>query len=86
MKTKLLYIGIGILVGLAITLGAWKVLARSYTYQGSLINPPVPAADFTFNRPARPAVPIERPEGQSCIGLLRLYQLHRCLPDHDGPI
>jgi protein SCO1/2 len=48
MKTKLLYIGIGILVGLAITLGAWKVLARSYTYQGSLINPPVPAADFTL--------------------------------------
>jgi protein SCO1 len=48
MKTKLLYIGIGILFGLAITLGAWKVLARSYTYQGSLINPPVPAADFTL--------------------------------------
>jgi protein SCO1 len=48
MNKKLLYLGIGVLVGLALTLGVWKVLARSYTYQGSLINPPVPAADFTL--------------------------------------
>jgi protein SCO1/2 len=48
MKTKLLYIGVGALVGLALTVGVWNVFARSYTYQGSLINPPVPAADFTL--------------------------------------
>jgi protein SCO1 len=48
MNRKFLYIAIGVLVGLAITLGAWKLLAGSYTYQGSLIDPPVPAADFTL--------------------------------------
>jgi protein SCO1/2 len=48
MKSKYLYIGVGVLIGLALTLGVWKVFARSYTYQGSLINPPVPAADFTL--------------------------------------
>jgi len=48
MRSKYLYIGVGLLVGLALTLGVWNVLARSYTYQGSLINPPVPAADFTL--------------------------------------
>jgi protein SCO1 len=48
MKTKYSFIGVGVLVGLVLTLGAWKVFASSYTFQGSLINPPVPAADFTL--------------------------------------
>lgn len=37
---------IGILLGLIITTSAWYFLKGDYTYQGSLIDPPVPAADF----------------------------------------
>jgi protein SCO1 len=48
MKAKYFLIGVGVLVGLTLTLWAWKVFASSYTYQGSLINPPVPASDFTL--------------------------------------
>ncbi len=46
-KRLILQLGIGLLIGLLIVAGyAW--LARSYTYQGSLIDPPVPAADFSL--------------------------------------
>jgi protein SCO1/2 len=48
VNKKYLVIGVWGLIGLALTLGAWKVFASSYTYQGSLINPPVPASDFTL--------------------------------------
>jgi protein SCO1 len=44
---KLGLIGIGILVGLAITLaGGWFYLNQNYQYHGVLIDPPVSAADF----------------------------------------
>lgn len=49
MKTKYGLLGIGIVLGLALMLVGWKVLAQPYTYQGSLIDPPVPAADFQLN-------------------------------------
>ena len=49
MKTKYGFLGIGIVLGLALMLVGWKVLAQPYTYQGSLIDPPVPAADFQLN-------------------------------------
>jgi protein SCO1/2 len=37
---------VGIVLGLIITSSAWYFLKADYTYQGSLIDPPVPAADF----------------------------------------
>ena len=49
MKTKYGLLGIGIVLGLALMLVGWKVLEQPYTYQGSLIDPPVPASDFQLN-------------------------------------
>jgi protein SCO1 len=43
----LLLFGFAVLIGLSVTLSA-GILARPYTYQGSLIDPPVKAADFTL--------------------------------------
>ncbi len=46
MKMRSLWLGLGgILAVVALVLG-WRYLAAPYTYQGSLIDPPVPAADF----------------------------------------
>jgi protein SCO1/2 len=45
-KTKLGVISFGVVIGLLLVLVAWQVLAGEYTYQGSLIDPPVAAADF----------------------------------------
>jgi protein SCO1/2 len=46
MSRNLILAGVGALVGLALI--AALVLARPYSYRGSLIDPPVPAADFTL--------------------------------------
>lgn len=46
MKSRLGFLGLGVILGLALTLVAWQVRDRFYTYQGSLIDPPIPAADF----------------------------------------
>jgi protein SCO1/2 len=43
----LLLFGFAILIGLIVTVSA-GILARPYTYQGSLIDPPVKAADFSL--------------------------------------
>lgn len=50
MKTKYGYLGLGLILGLALMLVGWRVfeIARPYAYQGSLIDPPPPAADFTL--------------------------------------
>jgi protein SCO1/2 len=48
MKTKPLYYALFGLVALAVIFGGWRVLAGSYRYQGSQIDPPVPAANFTL--------------------------------------
>ena len=48
MKTKYGLIGIGIAIGLFFVLAAWIMAERNYQYQGALIEPPVPAADFTL--------------------------------------
>lgn len=45
-KTRFGIIAFGVVIGLLVTLVVWQVLADDYTYQGSLIEPPVPAADF----------------------------------------
>lgn len=41
-------LGIGVVLGVAIILGAWFIVNRNYTYQGVLIDPPAPAANFTL--------------------------------------
>jgi protein SCO1/2 len=38
----------GAAIGLLLVLGAWQVTQSNYQYQGSLIEPPVPAADFSL--------------------------------------
>jgi protein SCO1 len=49
MNRNILIFVTGILLGLLLVLGsAWFVLNRNYTYQGVLIDPPAPAADFTL--------------------------------------
>jgi protein SCO1 len=45
MKRYLL-VGIGVIIGLLLTLTAWRLMNQAYKYQGSLIDPPVSAANF----------------------------------------
>ncbi len=45
---KFWLITIGILVGLGLVFGAWRLAKRNYRYQGSLIDPPIPAVDFSL--------------------------------------
>jgi protein SCO1/2 len=48
MSRNLILAGVGALLGLALIAAA--VMARPYTYRGSLIEPAVPAQDFTLTR------------------------------------
>ena len=48
MKSKPFYYAIFGFVALAVVFLGWQVYAASYSYQGSQIDPPVPAADFTL--------------------------------------
>ena len=41
-------IAIGVVLGLVLVLVAWQIDERNYSYQGSLIEPPVHAADFSL--------------------------------------
>lgn len=42
------FYGVGALLGVALLLVGWQVLGTSYTYRGSLIDPPARAADFSL--------------------------------------
>jgi protein SCO1/2 len=46
MKRNFWLILAGLVMGLVIVFGAWYLAQRNYRYQGSLIDPPVSAADF----------------------------------------
>ena len=48
MKTKMLYLGIGAVLVAALLVG-FQLSRRPYTYRGSKIDPPVPAADFELS-------------------------------------
>jgi protein SCO1 len=48
MKSRSWWLGVGAVIGLILILTGWKVFAQPYTYQGSLIDPPAPVADFTL--------------------------------------
>jgi protein SCO1/2 len=41
-------VGLGVVIGLALVLVGWRAMIAAYTYQGTLIDPPVPATDFTL--------------------------------------
>jgi protein SCO1 len=41
-------VGLGVVIGLALILAGWRAMSTPYTYQGSLINPPAPATNFTL--------------------------------------
>ena len=44
--SKYSLLGIGVVFGLALAMAGWYTLNSNYTYQGVLIDPPAPAADF----------------------------------------
>src|SRR5512135_226101 len=48
MKSKVFLVGVGILIGLALVLGGWGIYKVSYRFHGSVIDPPVRAADFSL--------------------------------------
>jgi protein SCO1/2 len=48
MNSKYTLVGLGAAIGLVIVFGAWWFAQRNYRFQGSLIDPPVPAADITL--------------------------------------
>jgi protein SCO1/2 len=41
-------VGLGVVIGLAMVLVGWRVMDAGYTYQGTLIDPPISATDFTL--------------------------------------
>lgn len=41
-------VGLGVVIGLALVLVGWRAIGVPYTYQGNLINPPIPETDFTL--------------------------------------
>ena len=49
MSSKIGFIAVGIVAGILLSILAWQALAASYTYQGSLIDPPVTVADFELS-------------------------------------
>ncbi|MBP1692678.1 MAG: electron transport protein SCO1/SenC [Chloroflexi bacterium] len=48
MKSKVVLFGAGIFIGLALVLGGWGIYKVGYQFHGSVINPPVRAADFSL--------------------------------------
>ncbi len=46
MKSRMLYLGVGILIGLGLLLVGWQISNQPYEFKGSQIEPPIPAADF----------------------------------------
>lgn len=50
MTAKFGLLGLGIFVGLVAVLAGWLIFGGPYQYQGSLIEPPLPAADFELQQ------------------------------------
>lgn len=46
MKSKYIFLGIGVLLGVALMILGMEYIRLPYTFRGSLIDPPVQAADF----------------------------------------
>ena len=67
MKTKSYYYGIFGLAALALITLGWRVYAGSYRYQGSLIDPPVAAADFTLTDQNGQAFTLSTQRGKAAL-------------------
>ncbi len=48
MKTRFVLVGVGGMLLVGLLLAGWQVLGRGYTFKGSLIDPAIPAADFSL--------------------------------------
>lgn len=46
MKSRNFLLGAGVAVGVIVILAGWQMFNQTYTFKGSLIDPPVQAADF----------------------------------------
>jgi protein SCO1 len=41
-------VGLGVVIGLTLVLVGWRAMGTAYTYQGTLIDPPISETDFTL--------------------------------------
>lgn len=48
MRSKLVLLGLAVAAGLTLLAGGVALVARPYTFHGSVINPPIPAEDFVL--------------------------------------
>lgn len=46
MKSRFVYLGVGVAIGIALLLVGWQITNQPYTFKGSILEPVVPAADF----------------------------------------
>jgi len=46
MKSRIWWLGVAGVIGVVLILTGWKLIARPYTFQGSVIDPPAPVVDF----------------------------------------
>lgn len=66
--SKLGLILVGAAVGMALVLGsAWWILEKNYTYQGVLIDPPAPAADFILTDQAGKRYQLSQQHGKVAL-------------------
>ncbi len=66
MKKLLLQTLIGLTLGLAIVVGV-SYFTQPYTYQGSLIDPPAPASDFTLSANAGTTFQLSEQHGKTVL-------------------
>lgn len=62
MKRTALWVAAGVLAGLILI--AVTVLAQPYTYHGSIIDPPIPAPDFTLQQAGSPPFTLSEQKGK----------------------
>ncbi len=82
MKSKTLLIGVGVAIGLAIVLAGWQFVQSNYKLHGSVIDPAIPAADFTLVDQNGAAFRLSDQNWQDFVNLLRLYPLPGCMPGY----
>ncbi|OGO27480.1 MAG: hypothetical protein A2Z16_17220 [Chloroflexi bacterium RBG_16_54_18] len=61
---KFLWVGIGILLGMLLTVGAWFVSEARYAYNGVLIDPPARAEDFELTDQSNQAFRLSEQKGK----------------------
>lgn len=77
-RTLLLF-GLAVVIGMAVTVGA-GLLVRPYTYQGSVINPPVKAADFTLTDQNGQPFTLSGQQGKTAVIFFGFTNCHDVCP------